>query len=91
MKYAKEKHVVFQEADVTQILVDYLKNKGEKAIPPADEIEFSFDKYKHGNEITLMFDDITEQDVEDIWQAELEELRYDEPITVNGAKREKVK
>ena len=78
MKYAKERHIVFQEIDVTQILIDYLKNAGEISIPPSEEVELSFDKYKHGNEITLMFDDLTEPDIEDIWQAELEELRYDE-------------
>lgn len=58
MKYTKERHIVFQEADVMEILVEYLRNRGEKGIPPADEVEFSYDEFKHGNEITLMFDDV---------------------------------
>ena len=58
MKYTKERHIVFQEADVTEILIDYVKKHGEKGIPEAEEVEFSFDKFKHGNEITLMFDEV---------------------------------
>ncbi len=73
MKYTKERHIVFQEVDVIKILADYLKNKGENVVQ-ADEIELSFDKYKHGNEITLMFDDITEPDM---WTAELKEFEED--------------
>lgn len=64
MKYTKERHIVFQEADVTEILIEWLKNNGEKGLPAPEEIEFSFDEYKNGNEITLMFDDITEPDIE---------------------------
>ena len=56
-KYTKERHIVFQEADVTDILIDYLESMGEIKLPKPDEIEFSYDKYKHGNEITLMFDE----------------------------------
>lgn len=58
MKYTRERHIVFQEADVTEILIDWLKKNGEKGLPPAEEMEFSFDEYKNGNEITLMFDDV---------------------------------
>jgi hypothetical protein len=70
MKYSKERHIIFQEADVTEILVEYLKKHGEKLLPAPTEIEFSFDKYKHGNEITLMFDDLTEPDDDNWWALE---------------------
>ena len=61
-KFTKERHIVFQEDIVTEILVEYLKKQGEVGIPPIDEIGFSYDEYKNGNEITLMFDDGAEED-----------------------------
>jgi len=57
-KFTKERHIIFEEADVTEILVEYLKKQGEKGIPAAEEIEFSHDEYKNGNQITLMFDEM---------------------------------
>lgn len=57
-KFMKERHIIFQEADVTEILIDYLKKQGERGIPEPEEVELSFDKYKSGNEITLMFDEM---------------------------------
>lgn len=91
MKYTKERHIVFQEADVTEILIDWLKRSGEKDLPAPEEIELSFDKYKHGNEITLMFDDISKPDLEEMWTAELEELRYDKGVDKMSFLKEKSK
>ena len=60
-KFTKERHIVFEEDVVTEILVEYLKKQGEDGIPAADEIAFSYDEYKNGNEITLMFNEYDEE------------------------------
>lgn len=62
-KFTKERHIVFEEDAVMEILVEYLKKQGEVGIPSADEIAFSYDEYKDGNEITLMFNE--DEDDED--------------------------
>lgn len=58
MKFSKERHIIFKESDLKQILIDYLEKHGEMDIPAAENVEISFDEYKtYENELTLMFDE----------------------------------